>query len=171
MSSARQSLYAVVLAIAALGLGGCQVRPLYSTTATEAGPQADLPAIDVEPPSGRNEQIYRNALLFGLRGGGEGAPARYKLTFRMGMTSQATAVERGTGTPNAYLLTGAVSFLLKDVNSEESLFGARVTATDSYTRSSQNFANIRANRDAEERLAKALAELTRARLTAYFATH
>ena len=59
---------------------------------------------------------------------------------------------------------------MKDAATGESLFGANVTAIDSYTRSSQNFSNIRARRDAEDRLAETLAQLAQARLAAYFAT-
>ena len=153
------------------GLSACTVRPLYSTGAVEAGPQADLPAIDVQEPTTRPEQVFRNALLFGLRNGGDGADTRYGLIYRMTVREQEIAIERGTGTPNAYQLTGGVSFLVKDVATGTSVFGASVTALDSYTRSSQNFSNMRARRDAEDRLAKALAEMTQARLAAYFATH
>jgi LPS-assembly lipoprotein len=106
-----------------------------------------------------------------LRGGGAGDAPRYALAFRLTVSEQEILVERDTGIPNAYQLTGAVSFLVKDAATGTSLFGAQVNAIDSYTRSSQNFANIRARRDAEDRLAKALAELTSARLAAYFATH
>lgn len=162
---------AVLAALAApLAVAGCQVRPLYATTAVEAGPQADLPAIDVESPAGRFEQSYRNALLFALRGGGAGTTARYTLSFRITARTQGLAVERTVGTPNLYQITGALSFLLKDATTGESLFGTSVLANDSYTRSSQSFANIRAERDAEDRLASQLATLTQARLAAYFAT-
>jgi len=157
--------------VAALGLAGCQVRPLYGSTSVEQGPLADLPAIDIEVQGGRIEQVYRNALIFGLTGGSGAATPRYKLIYRLTKRSQAIAVERGTGTPNAYQLTGGVSFLLKDIETDESRFGTSVTAVDSYTRSSQSYSNIRAERDAEDRLAKALANLTQARLAAYFATH
>jgi len=159
------------IALLALGLAGCQVRPLYSTTATEAGPQADLPAISIQDATTRYEQVFRNALLFGLRGGGEGADPRYRLIFRMTVREQQLSVERGSGTPNLYQLTGGVSFLLKDAASDQSIFGASVTAIDAYARSSQNYSNLRAKRDAEDRLAKSLAQLTQARLAAYFATH
>lgn len=163
-------LVLAALALAA-GLSACTIRPLYSTSAGEAGPQADLPAIDVQESTTRPEQVFRNTLLFGLRGGGDGADARYGLIYRMTVREQEIAIERGTGTPNAYQLTGGVSFLVKDVETGASIFGASVTALDTYTRSSQNFSNMRARRDAEDRLAKALAELTQARLAAYFATH
>jgi LPS-assembly lipoprotein len=166
----RGALRALILLVT-LAIAGCQVRPLYATAPGVPGPQAELPAISVQAPDDRIEEVYRNALIFGLRGGGDGASARYDLSYRMSLRSQAIAVERGTGTPNAFQLTGGVSFLLKSTASGESLFGTSVTATDSYTRSSQSFSNLRARRDAEDRLAKALAELTQARLAAYFATN
>jgi LPS-assembly lipoprotein len=167
----ERALFRAIALSAVIGLAGCQVRPLYATAPGELGPQADLPAIAVEAPQGRTEQVYRNALLFRLRGGGDAAATRYTMVYRLTVRSQEIAVERGTGTPNAYQLTGGISFLLKDAATGESRFGASVTAIDTYTRSSQAFANVRARRDAEDRLAKTLAELTLARLAAYFATN
>jgi LPS-assembly lipoprotein len=170
-SGTRRHAGRVLLAAALLGLAACQVRPLYAPSRPGAGPAADLPAIAVDEPASRAEQVFRNALLFAMRGGGAGEAPRYQLVYRMTLREQEIAVERETGTPNAYQLTGGVSFLVKDITSGASLYGASVTAVDSYTRSSQNFANIRARRDAEDRLAETLAELTQARLAAYFATH
>ena len=166
----RGALVAVLL-LAAMGLSGCQIRPLYAPSAGDAGPQADLPAIAVDEPVSREEQVFRNALLLALRGGGDGAAARYSLIYRLTIREQEIAVERDTGTPNAYQLTGGVSFLVKEIATARSMFGSNVTAIDSYTRSSQNYANIRARRDAEDRLAEALAELAQARLAAFFATN
>jgi LPS-assembly lipoprotein len=157
--------------LGALTLAACTVRPLYSAGPTGPGPQADLPAIAIDPPENREEQVYRNALLFTLRGGGDGDSPRYGLIYRLTIRQQEIAVERGTGTPNAYQLIGSVSFLMKDSTTGESVFGASVTASDTYARSSQNFANIRARRDAVDRLMKTLADLTQARLAAYFATN
>ncbi len=155
----------------ALAVGACTVRPLYSSGPGGVGPQADLPAIAVDTPDTREEQVYRNALLFALRGGGEGDAPRYTLTYRITIREQEIAVERGTGVPNAYQLTGGASFLLKDSASGASLFGAGVSASSTYARSSQIFSNVRAERDAVDRLARTLAELTQARLAAYFATN
>jgi LPS-assembly lipoprotein len=159
------------VALGALALAACTVRPLYSSGPVHSGPQADLPAIAVDPPTSREEQVYRNALLFALHGGGEAEAPRYALAYRLAVRQQNIAVERGTGTPNAYQLTGNVSFLMKDGATGESIFGASVTASDTYARSSQNFANVRARRDAVDRLMRTLAELTQARLAAYFATN
>jgi LPS-assembly lipoprotein len=167
----ERGLLRALTVVVLVALAGCQLRPLYATGHGANSPQADLPAISVEPPAGRVEQVYRNALLLGLRGGGEAANPRYTLIYRMTLRAQGVAVERGTGTPNAYQLTGGVSFLLKDIATGKSRFGASVTAVDSYARSSQNFSNIRARRDAENRIATTLAGLTQARLAAYFATN
>jgi LPS-assembly lipoprotein len=170
-SPSRLAARAALVAVTLLLVAGCQIRPLYAPTATEAGPQADLPAISVDAPVSREEQVFRNALLFGLTGGGAGESPRYSLIYRLTVREQEILVERDTGTPNAYQLTGGVSFMLKDLATGTSLFGTNVTAIDSYTRSSQSFANIRARRDAEDRLAQTLADLARGRLAAYFATH
>jgi LPS-assembly lipoprotein len=166
-SNARRLLAGLFLA----ALAGCTVRPLYAPAGFEAGPAADLPAIAVDEPVTREEQVLRNALLFGLRGGGAGEAPRYTLAYRLTILEREIAVERGTGVPNAYQLTGSLSFLIKDAATAASVFGANVTAIDSYTRSSQNYATLRARRDAEDRLAQALAHLTQARIAAYFATH
>lgn len=171
MSWARKA--AILVAAVAL-LSACQVRPLYapSSQATgTAGPQAVLAAIAIDLPRTRSEQTFRNALSFLLHGGREPAAPRYDLIYRLTIRSQEIAIERGTGTPNAYQLSSSVSFLVKDIGTGQEVFGTNVTAVDSYTRSSQNFANIRARRDAEERLTRVLAELAQARLAAYFATH
>lgn len=161
---------AATLLAALLALTACTVRPLYAPAGGETGPQADLPAISIAEPVSRVEQVFRNALVFSLRGGAEAEAPRYQLAFRLTIREQEIAVERDSGTPNAYQLSGNVAFLLKDMASGASLFGANVTATSSYTRSSQNFANLRARRDAEERLAETLAQFAQARLAAYFAT-
>lgn len=170
MSWPRSGAAALMLA-AALALAGCQVRPLYATGGPGSAPQQALPAILVETPANRMEQVYRNALLFAFTGGAEPAAPRYRLTYRLNVRELEIAVQRTSGTPNAYQLRGDLSFLLEDLATGQPIAGEAVSAVDSYTRSSQNFANLRARRDAEDRLMKALAERTEARLAAYFAVN
>jgi LPS-assembly lipoprotein len=170
MSSPRRILLACLAAASMIAMAGCQVRPLYAAGPDQPGPRADLPAIEVDQPLTRDEQVYRNALLLSFRGGSAGAPPRYTLSYRNTVQEQAVVLERGTGTPNTYQLIGSSSFLLRDRATSASLFGTNVTAVASYTRSSQDFANVRARRDAEDRLALSLANLTQARLAAYFAS-
>jgi LPS-assembly lipoprotein len=158
------------LAATVLGLAACQVRPLYGAGPQGASPQHELPAIAVDPPVTRQEQLFRNALNFGLQGGAGAAPARYHLIYRLTIRETDIAVERRTGRPSAYQLNGSVSVLLRDIATGEEILGTSVTAIDSYNRSSQSFANVRAERDAEERLVETLAQLVEARLAAFFAT-
>lgn len=157
-------------ALVLLALSACQVRPLYANGPQGPAPQLELPAIAVDAPVTREEQVYRNALNFGLRGGAAAAPTRYRLQYRLTIRETEVAVERRTGTPNAYQLSGSVSFLVTDFNTGDQVYGTNVTALDSYNRSSQDFANVRARRDAEDRLLRSLAQLTESRLAAHFAS-
>ena len=170
MSLLRLSGRFAAAALLVLALAACQVRPLYGAGPGAGGAQYDLPAIAVDPPVTREEQVYRNALNFAFRGGSAAAAARYHLVYRLVIRETELAVERRTGTPNAYQLNGSVSFLVEDTSTGRTIVGANVTATASYNRSTQAFANVRARRDAEDRLLQTLAELTEARLAAHFAT-
>ncbi len=153
----------------ALAVSACQVRPLYAPTPDGVGALQALPAIEVDGPSSRPEQVFRNALIFAMRGGGEGAPARYRLNFRVNLAEQELGIEPITGTPASYQLRGSVSFVLRDAASDAVLIQDSATAVASYNRSTQNFANIRARRDAEDRVAESLAQLVHVRLASLFA--
>ena len=169
MSWARRTALAGVAL--ALGLSACQVRPLYGSAPEGGTPvRAALPAISVDEPETRPEQVFRNALLFGFTGGGAEASPLYRLEFRMVLTEQPLGVEPITGTPTFYQLSGRVAYLLEEIGTGNVLLTADAAATASYNRSSQAFANVRATRDAEDRVANALARQVETRLATYFAT-
>ena len=128
-----------------------------------------LRRIDVADPRDRNEQVFRNALLFNLQGGNGEAETRYRLTYRLVMREQQIALERITGTPSSYQIVGQISYLLEDNDTGDVLMTDKVSAVASYDRSSQNFANVRAQRDAEDRVANELARLVEIRISSYFA--
>ena len=157
------------LALAVALLVGCQVRPLYAPDASGASARTQLPAIAVDEPVTRSEQVFRNALLFGLRGGDEAAPSLYKMNYRITSDIQQLAIEAVTGTPTSYQLNGRIAYILEDAATGEPLLIDEALATASYNRSSQNFANLRAERDAEDRVATALAHKVETRLASFFA--
>jgi len=157
------------LAFAATLLAACQVRPLYAPDASGASARSQLPAIAVDEPVTRPEQVFRNALLFGLRGGGDAAASLYKMNYRMTFDIQQLAIEAVTGTPTSYQVNGRIAYILEDAATGEPLLVDEALATASYNRSSQNFANLRAERDAEDRVATALASRVETRLATYFA--
>jgi LPS-assembly lipoprotein len=166
----------ILTALAAtLVLAGCQVRPLYGDSAgaglSETGDtvRQSLREIDVAEPRDRPEQAFRNALLFNLQGGNGAAQTRYRLTYRLVIREQQIALEEITGTPRSYQLQGRLSYLLEDADTGEALMTDRVTAIASYDRSSQNFANVRARRDSEDRVGNELARQVEIRIASYFA--
>ena len=157
------------LALAAALLTGCQVRPLYAPDASGVSARSQLPAIAVDEPVTRQEQVFRNALIFGLRGGGEAASSLYAMNYRITSEIQQLAIEAITGTPTSYQINGRIAYILEDAATGKPLLVDEALATVSYNRSSQNFANLRAERDAEDRLATTLASKVETRLATYFA--
>jgi LPS-assembly lipoprotein len=157
------------LMLAAVLLTGCQVRPLYAPDASGVSARSQLPAIAVDEPVNRQEQVFRNKLLFGLRGGGEAASSLYRLNYRITFDIQQLAIQEVTGTPSSYQLNGRIAYILEDAATGEPLLVDEALAIASYNRSSQNFANLRAERDAEDRVATNLASKVETRLATYFA--
>jgi LPS-assembly lipoprotein len=154
-----------------LALASCQVRPLYAPGPGGTSVASVLPAIDVATPETRPEQVFRNALLFRLGAGeGDAAPSRYRLDYRIGLVERRVAIEQFTGTPAAYQVEGRMSFVLREGATGPIVLRDSVAAVASYDSSTQEFANVRALRDAEDRVAENLAEMVAARLAARLAT-
>jgi LPS-assembly lipoprotein len=167
---------AAIVVVGALALSvavsGCQVHPLYADIGGPmiAGPREELAAIEVGSPKTRAEQVFRNELLFRLTGGGDELPApRYSLRYLFSQSSSPLAIEREEDLPGAVLVTLNATFILTDSSDGRTLLTGSTFAASSYDFSSQRFANVRAQRDAEDRAATTIAENINARLAAYFA--
>jgi len=160
------------LLIAAAGLAattGCTVQPLYSAAPAPANGTAtssigsDLSTIAIKPVGERVGQEVRNHLIF-LFGGGQGQPAtpRYSLALVVSSYSEATAniqVNR-ENEPTAAILTVNASYELTDAQGKTFSGGTRQFVS-SYDVPTQEFAVLRAKRDAENRAAREVAELIR----------
>jgi len=166
---AKRASLALFLAGVTLA-AGCQVRPLYAPTPTGQTVQADLRTVEVEPPTTRAEQVFRNVLLFGIDDGVP-APIRYRLTYGMSLTSSSVGIETVTGVPTAYQITATLRYSLADEETGKVVTDGTISTIASYDRSSQVFANIRAERDAEDRAATTLAGILKSRLAAFLATN
>ncbi|WP_350335729.1 LPS assembly lipoprotein LptE [Coralliovum pocilloporae] len=164
-----------LLASLSIGLAGCQVQPLYSSSGTsfssvEAGTtSAELASIDVEKAEDRVELETRNALIFSLTGGDAPLDRRYTLQYRVQTTIANVGFDPNLSRQTAEQVTAYASFRLYDVTTGERLFQGKSTALASYDRSNQRFANVRARRDAENRAAKEIADDIRIKLATYFA--
>lgn len=169
----KQFLHAGVLLALAAGMAGCQVRPLHSDAASVTSPgvaSAALGTIGINEVDDRVAQEVRNHLIFGLTGGaGEPASPAYMLdlgvTKRTFNVANAPAVARTENQPTAGNVTLTANYTLKDSSGKEIAAGKRM-ATASFDRSAQQFAVLRAERDAENRAARELADMLKLALAA-----
>lgn len=78
----------------------------------------------------------------------------------------ATAVNSATGTASAAILTGSAVFTLTPFGGGPVVITGTAVASAPYDRGPQRFADVRAARDAEIRVAKVLAEQIQTRIAA-----
>lgn len=156
---------AVILTLLASGLlSACQVRPLYEE---QGNAVTSLPAIAYSEASDRITQQLRNRLIF-LTGGGAGEPQAPQYSVKLQVTSLATDVlaEKATTTMKTGNITVSASYSLSRLPEGTIVkVGKRQVSIFVYY-PLQEFAKLRAIRDAEDRAASELAELIRADLAA-----
>jgi LPS-assembly lipoprotein len=151
----------VLAGVALIGaLAGCQVRPLYSTP---SGTEGKLASISLSEAGDRVEQQVRNDLIFLFAGGaGEAQNAVYHL--EMDVTSKTVGVlnDVRTDTARSGRVTVTADYNLTKSDSGETIASGKRSAVAMVDFPSQEFAKLRAIRDAENRGARELAELIRA---------
>jgi LPS-assembly lipoprotein len=172
----RRVLWACV-AIAGLGMGGCtSVRPLYGDYAAPsgrtgaAGTGGLLARIAVPPIPNRDGVQLRNDLIFELTGGGaEPANPLYRLDVSVSSSQVQLAVQPGTGLSLAAQLVMTARYTLVPLGGGPPITSGVLTTRVPFERGVQRFANVRAQRDAEDRAARELAGLIRNVLAATLA--
>lgn len=153
------------LAVAAMVLPACTVRPLYSSApimATGAPVSADLSSIKIKAPATRYGQEVRNHLIFLMnRGQGEPADARYTLDLNVsrGQESSAAIQIADKNEPSSSMITLYAYYVLTEVSTGAQIVSGSRQITSSYDVPRQEFANMRAERDAENRAGRELAEV------------
>ena len=165
-------------AIAAAGLTAACFQPLYGDRSVTGGPdlRARLAAIDVMQipapqgtPEARIAVEVRNALLFDLTGGEGTTSPTHRLSMRMSAAKSALIVDVTTGRTEAEVTGIDVSYSLTELATGKVVMNgasfARVSSD--VPGQQQRFARARAQRDAEDRAAKVVAEQVRNRLTSY----
>lgn len=167
----RRLALGLVLGLAAAGLTACSdvPRPLYGKG---FGTVEGLRSIDVAAVPGRVGQQVRNELVFGLYGGaGEptGKPV-YRLELTVTSIDNAVGVERYRNLPSAYLEQITATYALIDVASGATVTTGTSFANAAYDFSEQRYANVRAKRDAENRVASVVAGDIRNKLAVWFAS-
>jgi LPS-assembly lipoprotein len=154
--------------IAAMAIvSACTVRPLYSNAVAPGGTAttsvAAYPSIDIKPVQTRYAQEVRNHLIFILNGGA-GQPANAQYSLDLGITeiaggSLVSPTTTGEDRPSAGTIVMTSSYRLTNVSTGEVVAEGTRRTSSSYDRPRQEFAALRAQRDAENRAARELAEL------------
>ncbi len=147
--------------IAILGvIAGCQVRPLYSTP---AGTEGKLAAVAISKADDRVEQQVRNDLIFLFSGGaGETQSALYHLELNVTVRKIGVLLDVRDDIPRAGRIVVSADYNLVQTDSGETLASGKRSAVALVDYPVQEFAKLRAVRDAENRGSRELAELIRA---------
>lgn len=171
MSSPDRRLVALGLVLPLVALSACQVRPLYATApaATESAAVEGLRSIAVEPLRDRVGQTLMNELIFLMRGGAKLSETRYVLRLIVSSRSSSLGIEEFEAVPTATLIALTATYTLTESSTGRVVTTGSVSSTASYDFSSQRFANLRAERDAEDRAARTAAADIRTRLAAVLA--
>lgn len=162
------------VAMAGLVLAGglasaCTVRPLYSdaplSSNSAVGAASELASIEVKPVKTRYAQQVRNNLIFAFTGGAERtATPAYSLD--LGVTERVESaaliqVSNKEDTPSAGTVTLTSAYTLTDARTGKKVASGKRSISSSFDRPLQEFASYRAQRDAEDRAARELADLLR----------
>jgi LPS-assembly lipoprotein len=160
----RSSILGAALFSLALSLAGCGFQPLYGPTASGSSMPAVMASVEVEPIPGRVGQKIRNELIFSNTGGGEPMPSKYKLdiTIRESVTQELVKIT-GEATGQVYQIDA--TFKLK--KDGKVVLEGKALSRAAYDRYEQIFSNVRAQYDAQNRVARTIAESIKTRLAAY----
>jgi LPS-assembly lipoprotein len=150
--------------LAALALGGC-FQPLYGE-AVHPGLVEAMREVEVAPIPDRIGHYLGNDLVAKMNGSGETPAAKYRLTVKLAQAVRTPTVASQINTADAATVVGTADFELRKIDGDVLIYRGAATGAAVYDRSLQSFANLRAARDAEIRIARALADEIELRVAA-----
>ena len=154
-------------------LAGCQVRPLYAAggaATADASVAEALKTIAVEVQRDRVGQELMNQLIFALRGGEPLLRPVYTLKLIVSTRAADLGIQAREEVPTARLITITTTYTLQENVTGRVVASDTIYTTATYDFSSQRFANLRAERDAENRAAATAARNIQTRLAAVLAS-
>ena len=159
-----------VATLSGLLAAGCTVQPLNAPSApANVAASPALASIYIAAVDDRVGQQLRNHLIFLLNGGsGQPANPQYELELTVATADRSALIIQSDvdNEPSASKVTVTANYTLARAADGTVVSKRRAYATASYDVSSQEFANIRASRDAENRAARDVAERLRALIAA-----
>lgn len=157
----KTSLRAASLVVIAVSLSAC-FQPVHGTRLGNSTVSGELSRISVAPISGGYlEYSLKSELDFLLGNGAIAQNPRYVLTVRATYSRSSSIIDVANSSSQSVAIQAEATYELKEVQTGRIRASGKTFGTANYERSSQRFATIRAQRDAEERLGKSLAERLR----------
>ncbi|MGQ2968184.1 MAG: hypothetical protein ACT6RF_05505 [Allorhizobium sp.] len=141
---------------AALLLAGCQARPLYQDANGET--RGALAAMSYSEATSRVGLETRNRLLFLTSGGKESQTPEYRVELVVSGGVEGILLDEAADTPNAGRAAVVGTYTLKRISDDTVVKTGRRTGVALFDYPRQEFAKLRAARDAETRAARELAE-------------
>jgi len=160
--SSRFAAFALCLA-----MSGC-FQPLYSEAA-HPGVVDAMRAVAVTPIKDRIGHYLGEDLIHDLNGSGSSPTPLYRLDVTIALTTQTPTVESQISAASAATAIGEARFSLVRLSDNKVLLNAKAQSSAVYDRTPQRFADLRAARDAELRMARALADEIEVRVGAALA--
>ena len=165
---------ALLISMLGLSLTACQFQPLYSNAdgslSTQNSTLSNLSVAEVETRQG---QQVRNHLIFLLAGGANPINPTHDVRLRVSTASTDLAAKiSGNGSTQLGNTAGQVritaSYEIYDTREKTVVYRGTRSAAASFDETSQQFAAARAERDAENRAAREVAEQLRLAIAADF---
>lgn len=162
----RASLRLMSLLVIASGLTAC-FQPVHGTRLGNSSLSAELSKVSVVPiGDGYLGYSLKAELDFLLGNGAIAQNPRYVLTVRAAQTKSTSIINSSAAAAQSVSLQAEAVYELRDTKTGTIRASGKTFGFASLDRSNQRFATIRAQRDAEERLGKALAERLRILISA-----
>jgi LPS-assembly lipoprotein len=147
----------VLVALAlCLGAAGC-MQPMYGEAAHPGLVQA-MREVEVAPIPERIGHYLADDLISRMNGSGETPKPRYRLSVKLSQSATTPTIESQIQTADAATVTGTAIFALTKIDGGQIIYSGSATNSAVYDRTLQSFADLRAARDAELRVAKSLAD-------------
>lgn len=158
----RAALLGLVGALAA-----CGFRPLYGERAQGPEIEAQFAAVDIAPIDDRLGQLVRNHLLDAMNPYGRPLRPHYRLEVRLSPSLESLAF-REDDTATRVNLRLAATYFLRRAHSDEVLLEGATRVIASYNVTRQDYATLIADRDAQARAAREVADEIVTRLAVWF---
>lgn len=164
----HRSLSLSLLLVAAMALSACGdgagFRPMYGVSGGNVGEK--LKQVDFSPIPGRVGQRIRNEMIFQTTGGGEALPPTHRLEIVLSENLTSTLVN-SQGQAAGQVYSVEASFRLVDTKDKKVVFQGTSHARAGFERFESIYSNVRAREDAENRVARTIADDLKTRLAAY----